>query len=108
MPPESPATGAVTEVVEGSCLQLAGQALPLAALEQIFYARGGWPDGPDDAEQLSPEHRTALEHLYFRDQSLAQAAAELGVPRNTVRSRAYHALRALRAAMKPPAEGDQL
>ena len=59
------------------------------------------------AQQLSPEHRTALEHLYFRDQSLAQAAAELGVPRNTVRSRAYHALRALRAAMKPPAEGDQ-
>ena len=58
-------------------------------------------------EQLSPEHRTALEHLNFRDQSLAQAAEELGVPRNTVRSRAYHALRALRAAMKPPAEGDQ-
>ena len=59
----------------------------------------------DALERLSHDHRTALEHLYFRDQSLAQAAAELGVPRNTVRSRAYHALRALRAAMKPPSEG---
>ena len=34
---------ATTEVIEGSCLQLAGQSLPLAALEQIFFARGGWP-----------------------------------------------------------------
>ena len=33
-------------------------------------------------EQLSPEHRTALEHLYFRDQTLAQAAAELGSPQH--------------------------
>ena len=49
--------GATTEVIEGSCLQLAGQALPLAALEQIFYARGGWPAAPDDSEQLSPEQR---------------------------------------------------
>jgi DNA-binding CsgD family transcriptional regulator/tetratricopeptide (TPR) repeat protein len=49
--------GATTDVIEGSCLQLAGQALPLAALEQIFYARGGWPDAPDDSEQQSPEQR---------------------------------------------------
>lgn len=49
--------GAVTDVVEGSCLQLAGQPLPLAALEQIFYARGGWPDAADGAEQQSAEQR---------------------------------------------------
>ena len=49
--------GATTEVIEGSCLQLAGQALPLAALEQVFYARGGWPAAPDDSVQLSPEQR---------------------------------------------------
>jgi DNA-binding CsgD family transcriptional regulator/tetratricopeptide (TPR) repeat protein len=49
--------GAVTEVIEGSCIQLAGQALPLAALEQIFYARGGWPAAPDDSGQQSPEQR---------------------------------------------------
>lgn len=49
--------GAVTEVIEGSCLQVAGQSLPLAALEQIFDARGGWPAGPDGAEQQSAEQR---------------------------------------------------
>jgi DNA-binding NarL/FixJ family response regulator/tetratricopeptide (TPR) repeat protein len=49
--------GATTEVIEGSCLQLAGQALPLAALEQIFDARGGWPAATDGAEQQSAEQR---------------------------------------------------
>src|SRR3954447_14544558 len=29
---------AATDVIEGSCLQIAGQALPLAALEQVFDA----------------------------------------------------------------------
>src|SRR3954469_14946603 len=49
--------GAVTEVIEGSCLQLAGQPLPLAALEQIFDARGGWPEEPDGWQQQSAEQR---------------------------------------------------
>ena len=49
--------GAATEVIDGSCLQLAGQPLPLAALEQLFDARGGWPADPDDADQQSPEQR---------------------------------------------------
>ena len=49
--------GAVTEVIDGSCLQLAGQPLPLAALEQFFDAQGGWPSEPDDTEQQSPEQR---------------------------------------------------
>src|SRR3954449_450594 len=48
--------GAVTEVIEGSCLQLAGESLPLAALEQIFFARGGWPAAPDGCDQ-SPAER---------------------------------------------------
>jgi predicted ATPase len=46
---------AVTDVIEGSCLQLAGQPLPLAALEQIFDARGGWPAGSDEPQ--APEQR---------------------------------------------------
>ena len=52
--------GAVTEVIEGACLQLAGQPLPLAALEQIFDARGGWPGNPDDAEQSAEERLRAI------------------------------------------------
>ena len=46
--------GAVTEVIEGSCLQLAGQSLPLAALEQIFDARGGWPAAPTAPSSSPP------------------------------------------------------
>lgn len=48
-------TTALTEVIWGACLQLAGQPLPLAALEQIFDARGGWP--ADSAEPQAPEQR---------------------------------------------------
>ena len=48
--------GAATDVVDGVCLQLAGQPLALAALEMIFDARGGWPEAADAAEQ-SPEQR---------------------------------------------------
>ena len=48
---------ATTDVVDGFCLQLAGQPLALAALEMIFDARGGWPDSADGAEQQSPEQR---------------------------------------------------
>jgi DNA-binding CsgD family transcriptional regulator len=49
--------GAATDVVDGFCLQLAGQPLALAALEMIFDARGGWPEAADGAEQQSPEQR---------------------------------------------------
>ena len=48
---------AITDVIEGSCLQLAGQPLPLAALEQIFDARGGWPSDADGRTSRSPEQR---------------------------------------------------
>jgi DNA-binding CsgD family transcriptional regulator/predicted ATPase len=48
---------AVTEVLEGACLQIAGQPLTLAALEQFFDARGGWPEEPDGSEQQSAERR---------------------------------------------------
>ena len=56
--------GAVTEVIEGSCLQVAGQSLPLAALEQIFDARGGWPAAPDGSEQHSAEQRLKAVRLW--------------------------------------------
>src|SRR3954451_12437250 len=56
--------GAVTEVIEGSCLQLAGQPLPLAALEQFFDARGGWPAEPDDSPHQSPEQRLKTVRLW--------------------------------------------
>src|SRR5688500_5815592 len=49
--------GATTDVIEGACLQLAGQPLALAALEQLFDARGGWPASEEGPEQQSSEQR---------------------------------------------------
>ena len=52
--------------------------------------------------KLSPEHRTVLVELYYRGASVAEAAARIGVPEGTVRSRSYYALRALRSIIGPP------
>jgi RNA polymerase sigma-70 factor (ECF subfamily) len=49
--------------------------------------------------RLSPEHRAVLIELYYRDASVAETAARVGVPEGTVRSRSYYALRALRAIL---------
>lgn len=48
---------------------------------------------------LSAEHRAVLHECYFQGSSVAQAAAALGVPPGTVKSRTHYALRALRLAL---------
>lgn len=48
---------------------------------------------------LSAEHREVLVATYYRGQTVAEAARTLGIPPGTVKSRTYHALRALRAAL---------
>lgn len=48
---------------------------------------------------LSAEHQDVLRECYFRGSSVAQAAATLGIPPGTVKSRTHYALRALRAAL---------
>src|SRR5215218_9333911 len=68
---------AVTEVIEGSCLQLAGQPLPLAALEQIFFSRGGWPAAVDGTDHQSDEQRLKAIRLW------ADALAPSGSPTAT-------------------------
>ena len=50
-------------------------------------------------DQLSADHRGVLQQVYFEGRSVAEAAAELGVPKGTVKSRSYYALRALRMAL---------
>jgi RNA polymerase sigma-70 factor (ECF subfamily) len=48
---------------------------------------------------LSAEHREVLEQLYFRDRSLAETAAGIGVSLGTVKSRAHYAICALRQTL---------
>lgn len=49
---------------------------------------------------LSPQHRRVIIEVYFRGRSASEVAARLGIPEGTVKSRTYHALRSLRAAME--------
>ncbi len=46
-------------------------------------------------ESLSPEHQEALHLVFYEEMSLADAAAVLGVPEGTVKSRLFYARKAL-------------
>ncbi len=50
-------------------------------------------------QRLSPEHQRVLLEIYYRDAPAERAAAALGIPAGTVRSRHHYALRALRLAL---------
>ncbi len=53
----------------------------------------------DALGRLSEDHRIVIELGYFRQLSQPEIAERLGVPVGTVKSRTFHALRALRAAL---------
>jgi len=68
---------------------------------------------PDEAERvleswavadalatLRPEHRRVLLETYYLGRSVAEAAAVLGIPAGTVKSRTFYALRALKLALE--------
>lgn len=70
------------------------------------------PPSPDEAdraveawtvaealERLSVQHREVLVECFYRGRSVAEAAARLGVPPGTVKSRTHYALRSLRMAL---------
>ena len=50
--------------------------------------------------RLTQEHRDVLRECYFLGNSVVQAAHALGIAPNTVKSRTYYALRALRLAIE--------
>jgi RNA polymerase sigma-70 factor (ECF subfamily) len=50
--------------------------------------------------RLSPQHRAVLEQCYYQGRTTAEAAAVLGIPEGTVKSRTHYALRALRLALQ--------
>lgn len=50
----------------------------------------------DAIHRLTPDHRNVLVEIYYRGRTVSEAAARLGIPEGTVKSRAHHALKALR------------
>ena len=50
--------------------------------------------------ELGPAHRAVLLLVYYDDRTCVEAAAVLGVPVGTVKSRIHYALRQLRAALE--------
>ena len=54
----------------------------------------------DALAQLSVEHRSVVVHVYYGGRSIAETAAELGIPSGTVKSRLHYGLRALRLALE--------
>ena len=49
---------------------------------------------------ISPDHREVLELLHFQRLTQTEAAAVLEIPLGTVKTRAYHAVRAMRKALE--------
>jgi RNA polymerase sigma-70 factor (ECF subfamily) len=49
---------------------------------------------------LSDDHRRVIAELFYRRRTVSEAAAVLGIPVGTVKSRSYYALRALRVALE--------
>jgi RNA polymerase sigma-70 factor (ECF subfamily) len=69
------------------------------AVDEIEQALDHWLIA-DALATLSPDHRAVIVETYYRGRSVAEAAAVLGVPPGTVKSRTFYALRALRLALE--------
>jgi len=51
-------------------------------------------------DRLSADHRAVVQAMYYEGRTVAEAAQRLALPEGTVKSRAYYAVRALRAAFE--------
>ncbi|MGI8683315.1 MAG: sigma-70 family RNA polymerase sigma factor [Mycobacteriales bacterium] len=71
----------------------------LPAADELDRALQAWQVAAAVAT-LRDEHRAVLLETYYRGKSVTEAAAALGVPAGTVKSRTYYALRALRLALE--------
>ena len=71
----------------------------LAVDDDVDRALEAW-QVMDALAELSTDHRRVLLETFYRGHSVAEAAARLGVPAGTVKSRTYYALRALRLILQ--------
>ncbi|MCW2917101.1 MAG: polymerase, sigma-24 subunit, subfamily [Actinomycetia bacterium] len=71
----------------------------MPAADDIDRALESWTVAEAMAD-LSPQHRAVIIETYYRGCSVAEAAAMLGIPPGTVKSRTYYALRALKLALE--------
>ncbi len=69
------------------------------AADEIEQALDTWLLA-DAMSSLSLDHRAVLVETYYRGRSVAEAAAVLGIPPGTVKSRTFYALRALKLALE--------
>ncbi|MGK5681173.1 sigma factor [Actinoplanes sp. URMC 104] len=80
------------------------RAYLFAIVRGVAASRGrAVPDGPMEMlaamGAIPAEHREVLNQLYFQGRDVKEAAASLGLPAETVKSRSYQALRRLREAL---------
>jgi RNA polymerase sigma-70 factor (ECF subfamily) len=78
------------EAVEGTGTGDADAAID-RALDQVLVEEA--------LGRLQPNHREIVRSLYYQRLSVAETASRLGVPEGTVKSRAYYAVRNLRAVL---------
>ncbi len=71
---------------------------PHIGLDEADRAVEAWTIA-EALEQLSPAHREVLVECFYRGRSVAEAAAALGIPPGTVKSRTHYAVRALRLVL---------
>jgi RNA polymerase sigma-70 factor, ECF subfamily len=69
------------------------------AVDEIEQALDSWLIA-DAMSALSADHRAVIIETYYRGRSVTDAAAALGVPPGTVKSRTHYALRALKLALE--------
>lgn len=71
----------------------------LPASDELDRAMESWQVA-EAFQALSVEHRAALVETYYLGRTVTEAAAVLGIPVGTVKSRVYYGLRALRLALE--------
>ena len=75
------------------------ELVDVSAPDDIERAIEGWVVA-EALASLSVTHREVLVETYYRGASVKEAAATLGVPAGTVKSRAHYALRELRLRLQ--------